>query len=156
PLWDRRRFLKNGVGLIAGFCGLSSWWGRAAQARQRQGFRPESPFNLQEPISSVRLRSLAMVELLNRDTFAPLVNTDFRVTTDSVSLPMRLVQLQDFNNPGSDHAPLIESFSLLFIGPGNLGLPQRMYTFAHPRIGEFALFIVPVQQDQNGIYYEAI
>jgi hypothetical protein len=142
---------------MAGLFGASSLLGSSiAQARQRPALRRETPFNLREPISSVRLRSIAMVERLDRDTFAPLINTDFRVTTDSMSLPMRLVELQDFGGPPSDSAPQSEGFSLRFVGPGNLGLPQQMYTFAHPQIGEFALFIVPVQQDENGVYYEAV
>lgn len=48
------------------------------------------------------------------------------------------------------------SFAILFHGPVNAALPQRMYRFEHEVLGTFDLFIVPVGRDKNGFHYEAV
>lgn len=49
-----------------------------------------------------------------------------------------------------------EPFSLIFCGPAEPYLPQHMYTLHHEEIGQIELFLVPVNQDVNGFYYEAV
>ena len=49
-----------------------------------------------------------------------------------------------------------EMFAPTFLGPGHLYLPQQMYVFEHPIMGQFDLFIVPIGQDERGFYYEAV
>ena len=48
------------------------------------------------------------------------------------------------------------SFSLLFMGPDKLFLPQGNYLFEHPQIGQFELFVVPVRQKADTFLYEVI
>jgi len=35
-------------------------------------------------------------------------------------------------------------------------LDQGVRPFKHEQMGEFEMFIVPIQQDANGFYYEAV
>lgn len=50
-----------------------------------------------------------------------------------------------------------ERFSLVFAGPIQPLLEQRIYPFEHPVLGRFELFIVPVlSRDQTRIYYQAV
>jgi hypothetical protein len=50
-----------------------------------------------------------------------------------------------------------EKFSLLFTGPRDALLQQRIYKFEHEKIGRFEMFITPVvPQDNNRYYYEAV
>ena len=49
-----------------------------------------------------------------------------------------------------------ESFSLLFRGSNAQPLVQSTYSFRHPGMGSFALFIVPVGKDDAGMQYEAV
>ena len=49
-----------------------------------------------------------------------------------------------------------EPFSLLFSGPLEPFLEQHMYTLHHDELGKLEMFLVPVNQDQNGYYYEAV
>lgn len=49
-----------------------------------------------------------------------------------------------------------EPFNLLFRGPGKPYLKQQMYTLLHAELGEVDLFLVPVSQDAQGFYYEAV
>lgn len=39
--------------------------------------------------------------------------------------------------------PRHECFSLAFCGPKGQAFPQGTYTFAHPQVGYFDLFVVP-------------
>lgn len=47
-------------------------------------------------------------------------------------------------------------FALLFYGPGERLLPQRIYRLEHATLGAFDLFIVPLGPDAQGLRYEAI
>jgi hypothetical protein len=49
-----------------------------------------------------------------------------------------------------------ESFALLFHGPAEPPLAQRMYSCTQAALGTFDMFIVPVGRDQNGFHYEAV
>lgn len=57
----------------------------------------------------------------------------------------------------SDEDALNEKFSLIFRGSSELRLEQNTYMFSHPRLGRFALFIVPIGSiDASSSYYEAV
>jgi len=47
-------------------------------------------------------------------------------------------------------------FSLLFRGPHQPVLPQKIYALAHERLGRLEIFIVPLGLDGEGMRYEAI
>lgn len=82
------------------------------------------------------------------DDFRPHLETDF--TFDgSATLALADVSELRHSSPGR-RVP----FSLLFRGPA--GLDQRTYRVTHARLGEFELFIVPLQPDASGPRYEAV
>jgi len=47
-------------------------------------------------------------------------------------------------------------FSLLFIGAGDMVLPQATYRLRHDNMGEVAIFLVPIGKDQRGVSYQAV
>ncbi len=49
-----------------------------------------------------------------------------------------------------------ERFAIVFRGPANAFLAQGMRRFEHDQMGELDLFIVPISQDDKGVYYEAV
>ncbi len=51
-----------------------------------------------------------------------------------------------------------ERFCLLFRGPAHQPLAQNTYVFEHPRLGDLALFIVPIGSREGApyCYYEAV
>jgi hypothetical protein len=50
-----------------------------------------------------------------------------------------------------------DAFSMQFLGPRNVQLPQSMYPTYHEALGgPFPLFIVPVGVEEGGIVYEAV
>lgn len=49
-----------------------------------------------------------------------------------------------------------ESFALIFDGPKEPYLEQKLYKVTHPQLGETAIFLVPVAGDDSGYDYEAV
>ncbi len=102
-----------------------------------------------------------------RDTefgvFESLVGERFRVHWGpAVDEAMNLVLVEaalapDAFQPGSSAAGRrSQCFSLLFLGDVSRRLEQRLYRVVHERVGDVALFLVPVGMDADGMYYESI
>jgi hypothetical protein len=89
--------------------------------------------------------------------FSTAAGTTFRVSDgDGEPVPVKLVEVNQRKQRLGDSAAGSEAFSLLFAGPKNRFLPQRLYFFAHEAMGRFPLFIVPVGQDGTTFHYEAV
>ena len=57
----------------------------------------------------------------------------------------------------SDYAdPEHYKYPLVFRGPRDTLLPQRIYRFEHESIGDLDVFIVPIGPDDEGMLYEAV
>ncbi|HLX68304.1 MAG TPA: hypothetical protein VKV04_01635 [Verrucomicrobiae bacterium] len=98
-------------------------------------------------------------ESLTQAKFTELLNTRFGVCADSGEIiELQLIEVAAgpaaaSSGPGAGQ---YESFSLLFHGPANPFLPQKTYTFDHPQMGKFALFIVPVGKEESRFKYQAV
>lgn len=98
---------------------------------------------------------------LTLETFSPWLKTKFRVGLDpSGFIDLELVGANAINSPGQTKpaakGTVQETFSLVFHGPDNRFLPQRIYPFEHDRLGRFDLFIVPIGQKPGYIEYQAV
>ena len=93
-----------------------------------------------------------MIENFTLDTFTPHLNSTFRIKPEAADAFE--LQLVEANDVGS--TPRQEQFSIVFRGPHNPRLVQSIYRIEHDEIGTFDLFIVPIKQGQDGMYYEAI
>jgi hypothetical protein len=98
------------------------------------------------------------LEQLSFEVFARLLRTHFRVWTD----PEHALELELFEitprciaAAGGMNNPKYENFALIFRGPADRLLAQRIYLFESAQLGRFELFIVPVGQDANGAQYQA-
>jgi hypothetical protein len=73
---------------------------------------------------------------------------------------LELIEAAEIPNAGQSKLPLggprQETFSLIFAGPVDRQLRQRIHVFEHDRIGRFDLFIVPVGQKSGFVLYQAI
>jgi hypothetical protein len=47
-------------------------------------------------------------------------------------------------------------FSLIFLGPDENVLPQKLYRLRHEDLGEVTIFLVPVGRDAKGVSYQAV
>jgi len=91
-----------------------------------------------------------MLDTLNYKELAAQVNTKFLLTETTEPIELELVEATE-----QQITPRQEMFSLIFLGPKELLLPQRMYQLAHERLGNGTLFLVPIGQSEEGIRYEA-
>jgi hypothetical protein len=93
-----------------------------------------------------------MVADLKQETFEPLLDSEFVLLDEEKNRhTLKLIEVE-----GSTRDPRFEQFSIVFRGPRDPVLPQKIYPFEHPEIGSFSLFIVPIGQDTEGTLYQAI
>lgn len=89
---------------------------------------------------------------LTQEAFAQNVNTNFRVSAgDSRSVDLELTEVSEVKLVKTQ-----EEFAVAFRGPLDHFLGQGTRSFEHEKMGQFELFIVPIRQDAEGYYYEAI
>lgn len=93
-----------------------------------------------------------MTQLVFED-FKDHVGSTFTVVDPATTLTLDSVELlpSQFRRPD-----LRPPFSLLFRGPGEFILPQKLYAMKHAVMGELSLFLVPIGKDQHGVRYEAL
>ena len=97
-----------------------------------------------------------MIENFDASTFSERDGEPFRLLSDDGStLELELVAVTPGSVPRNDaheRAP----FSIVFRGPLEPVLPQRIYRFEHDELGSFELFIVPIGPDESGMQYQAV
>ena len=97
-----------------------------------------------------------MLEDLTPASFLPHVGTQFAVAADgSPTLTLTLASVDVFAERSG--ARRTQPFSLLFAGPAEPTLPQRIHRLEHPAIGTLEIFLVPVGPGPEGsARYEAV
>ncbi|HKG46063.1 MAG TPA: hypothetical protein VKB02_05020 [Pyrinomonadaceae bacterium] len=89
---------------------------------------------------------------LTHEAFSQHANTNFQVQVDdNTNVPLELTGVSELKLH-----PQQEEFTLVFRGPSDMFLDQGIRNFTHDQMGQFELFIVPVRQDAQGFYYEAV
>ena len=89
---------------------------------------------------------------LKHEEFSKHANTKFQVQVDeNTQVVLELIAISELKV-----YPQQEEFTLEFRGPSDMFLSQGAHDFKHEQMGQFELFIVPIRQDQQGFYYEAI
>jgi hypothetical protein len=100
-----------------------------------------------------------MLETFTVDIFAPHLEEAFAIRLADQALPaLTLIAATALpEHPLREGQPARRGpFSLIFRGPRAPLLPQRTYRLAHPALGAFDLFLVPIGPDQDGQCYEAV
>ena len=94
-----------------------------------------------------------MTERLSKDTFSEHINTKFRILDKEspTVIEAQLVEVEEYRS-----SEKIQQFSLLFKGPNEPLLPQKIYSIEHGSMGDFDLFIVPIAADETSASYEAV
>ena len=93
-----------------------------------------------------------MDDSLTQEAFAQNVNTKFHVLADDTNqVELELAEVSELK-PQKAH----DQFAVVFRGPLNAFMGQGLRSFNHDQLGQFELFIVPVRQDDQGFYYEAV
>jgi hypothetical protein len=96
-----------------------------------------------------------MLDRLNLQDFVSRVGESFAVRTPEGALvPLRLTSAQSAGGRAPQSAR--DPFSLLFEGPPEPFLPQRIYEFDLGAPGTCGIFLVPVGRFDGGFRYEAV
>jgi len=89
---------------------------------------------------------------LTHETFTRHANTKFQVQVDeNTGVELELTEISELKLH-----PNQEEFAIVFRGPSDIFLGQGVQAIKHDQMGQFELFLVPVRQDQQGFYYEAV
>ena len=96
-----------------------------------------------------------MLITFTSESFEPYLNRVFRINHGSGTLEVRLTECQRHPGAAAKSGPR-EPFSLIFLGPRQPILPQRMYAFDFGELGSLEIFIVPIGSDNLGTKYEAV
>ena len=92
-----------------------------------------------------------MLENISVGTFSGHLGSSFRVyPDDSSTLDLELASATELGESSG------RPFSVVFRGPRDAPLPQRIYRMEHAEIGVFDIFLVPIGPDEEGLLYEAI
>ena len=85
--------------------------------------------------------------------FAPCVNQDFEIATNSAPLVLRLFAASAQTAPeGATRDP----FTLTFRGAPELRLPQGIYRMNNAQVGEMEIFLVQIAANQTSSTFEAV
>jgi len=101
-----------------------------------------------------------MLETFTIATFDGRLNETFCIHLASgTTLEAELIdvsQLSAQSTQGTEVPRPRAPFSLVFRSPAHTRLAQGIYTMAHPAIGAFDIFLVPIGLDAQGLRCEAI
>ncbi len=86
------------------------------------------------------------------EDFNQLLNESFSIGVDDVEeLVLTEVESKARMRDGGR-----QPFALIFRGPGDIVLPQRIYRLEHESTGPLDIFLVPVGQEDDHVLYEAV
>jgi hypothetical protein len=98
-----------------------------------------------------------VVEAFTVETFTERSGETFHVTLeDGSALELRLASATATPTRPNEAPRERMPFSIVFHGPSEPVLPQRIYRFDHETLGEFELFIVPIGPEGSAMQYEAV
>lgn len=141
---SRRKFMKAGV--IAAACSALPLKTALGQ-------------NVGLPLSSFSRTAADQLAYHTRSSFAPYVNTQFRVYLGpSNTRGLELVEIGDYLSRSVATSSQTECFSLLFSVPQGRRFDQDTYLMEHDALGNLYLFVVPVGRQGKTArdYYEAV
>lgn len=103
-----------------------------------------------------------MLDKLTIEDFSTHLNHTFQVhfevgekVADPFSLALALVEVSQLGEKQADEGQR-QSFSILFEGPSEPALSQKIYHFEHPGLGRLDLFLVPVGPKDGSMLYEVV
>lgn len=87
--------------------------------------------------------------------FEPLLGEVFTISDGTGSIAATLIEATNLRE-AQGHGLRSQQFSLVWRGPRDAALPQRIYTVSHPALGDMPLFLVTLGADAEGTRYEAV
>jgi hypothetical protein len=100
-----------------------------------------------------------VLDQLSVDDFKPAVGSTFVLDAgDDARLDLELIEARphDPEAPAQDESGKRTPFALVFRGPPEPIMPQRIYRIEHDSVGPLEIFIVPLGPHAEGMRYEAV
>jgi hypothetical protein len=95
-----------------------------------------------------------VLDRLSVDDFSPALGTTFRLDG---AVALELIEARTVPDaPARDASGRRSPFSLVFRGPVDPVLPQRIYRLEHAELEALEIFVVPIGQDAGGTRYQAV
>jgi hypothetical protein len=88
--------------------------------------------------------------------FVDLRGDTFRLSTGETELPLVLDEVSSLVRDAGGDGPPPRPFTLIFRGPLEPLLPQRMYDLDHPDRSLAGIFLVPLGPDGEAQVYQAV
>lgn len=103
-------------------------------------------------MSGIDFPELSVFDLaeLGPQHFDDLIGTRFAIADSELALTLRAVER--YRSP----SPRGPAFSLTFAAPANTRGTQGTYRLIHPRLGELAMFLVPIAPVDGVPQFEAV
>jgi hypothetical protein len=89
-----------------------------------------------------------MLDNLKYEEYVSALNTKFQLT--EISVDIELIEVTPRKTTTNQ-----VMFSLIFSGPKDNFLEQRIYEMHHEHLGDGGLFIVPIAEKKDAFHYEA-
>lgn len=106
------------------------------------------------------LPSAAVQKPLVFEMFAERVGQEFRIDVDPATSVLTVLTSATTHggdtDPDAGSSRAASGFALVFRGPVEPLLPQRIYRLAHDELADMDIFIVPIGRDESGVRYEAV
>ena len=99
-----------------------------------------------------------MPDLMPMELFTPHLGSTFNVVTTSEPIPLVLSTVTSLGAAPAPRGDFVfrAPFSLVFLGPAAVLLPQRTYRLSHGSLGELDIFLVPLGPKDGKLRYEAV
>jgi hypothetical protein len=102
-----------------------------------------------------------MLDRLTVSDFIEHLNANFPVDLGSSEvIDLELIEAQTIGDGRRSDSAVNsrQPFSLIFRGPRDRMLPQRIHAIEHPTLGTLNIFLVPImpEGDSTGLHYQAI
>lgn len=92
-----------------------------------------------------------MLTNVSKSDFSSALNSEFVTKSAANVFSAELVSVDE-----GRVGPAFESFSLVFKAPVETACEQTTYDLAHPKLGNFELFMVPLKRNAEGVFFEAV
>jgi hypothetical protein len=96
------------------------------------------------------------VSVVTASHFRRHMGSSFRLRADD-DVDVELLEVDEVGvGSGAPPQTARAPFSIVFLGPRDPLLPQRIYRLEHEELGTLDLFLVPIGRDDAGVRYEAV
>lgn len=93
-----------------------------------------------------------MGNFLTHEALSENLNTKFQVSADdNKTVELELAEVSEIKLYDKQ-----EQFAIVFRGPRDSFLGQGLRSLDHEKLGQSDLFLVPIREDAEGYYYEAV